>query len=313
MQSSFAPPRSGNSGPLAGVRVIDLTSVLMGPLASQYLGDLGANVIKVEPPGGEQGRKVGPGGEEAMGALFLQTNRNKRSIALDLRNPAGRDALLRLVETADVVTCNLRPQSMARLRLAYEDLAAVNPRIIYVSMFGFSQRGRYASAPAFDDVIQAATGVPWALAAALEGEPRYLPINAMDRSVGLYAFGIIASALYACEKTGIGQRVDVPMFETMPSSEPTYRNLVLNQRIEMMAPFISRGVWVLTVPDGDADTEVALESIITANPPTAVSDAQLAVLQAQALVDQATTQARAAALSAAQAGGIGGYVVTTWT
>ncbi len=211
------PPASGTSpsGPLAGVKVIDLTSVLMGPLASQHLGDLGADVIKVEAPDGDSGRKVGPGAEQGMGVFFLNTNRNKRSIVLDLKKPSAREVFLRLVETADVVVCNVRPQGMKRLRLAYEDLAQVNPRIIYISMIGFSQRGRYAAAPAFDDVIQAATGLPSAMAANIDGEPRYVPLNIADRSVGLYGFGVIAAALYAREKTGRGQRIDVPMFETM--------------------------------------------------------------------------------------------------
>lgn len=215
MTSQTDSTHPSNSGPLAGVKVIDLTSVLMGPLASQHLGDLGADVIKVEAPEGDCGRKVGPCGDEGMGVFFLNTNRNKRSIVLDLKQAAAREAFLRLVKTADVLVCNVRPKAMGRLRLAYEDLVEVNPRIIYVSMIGFSQRGRYAAAPAFDDVIQAATGLPWALAASIDGEPRYVPLNIADRSVGLYGFGVIAAALYAREKTGRGQRIDIPMFETM--------------------------------------------------------------------------------------------------
>jgi len=203
------------SGPLAGLRIIDLTAVLMGPLATQILADLGSDVIKVESPTGDATRHFGPGSEDQLGPIFLSSNRNKRSLVLDLKKPAGRDALLRLVAKADVFTCNVRPAGMARLRLAYEDLAEVNPRIIYVSMIGFSQRGRYARSPAFDDLIQAAIGVPSALAMSTDGTPRYVPINIADRSMGFYAFGVITSALYARERTGKGQRVDVPMFETM--------------------------------------------------------------------------------------------------
>ncbi|GAA5232458.1 CoA transferase [Verticiella sediminum] len=203
------------SGPLAGVRVIDLTAVLMGPSATQMLADLGADVIKVETPAGDATRHFGPGSEAGLGPIFLGVNRNKRSLVLDLKKPAGRAALLRLVENADVVTCNVRPAGMARLRLTYEDLAKVNPRIVYVSMIGFSQRGRYARSPAFDDLIQAAVGVPSAMATSIDGTPRYVPMNIADRSMGLYAFGVISAALYARERTGVGQQVDVPMFETM--------------------------------------------------------------------------------------------------
>ncbi len=203
------------AGALDGVRVVDITNVFMGPSATQMLGDLGADVIKVESPDGDVVRNIGPQGERKLGPLFLGLNRNKRSVVLDLKQPAGREALLRLAESADVLTYNVRPAAMQRLRLAYEDLAAVNPRLIYVGMFGFSQRGRYAPQAAFDDLIQAACALPQAVALGSGDIPRYLPITIADRSVGLYAFGVICAALYARERTGRGQRVDVPMFETM--------------------------------------------------------------------------------------------------
>ncbi|MGD9946108.1 MAG: CaiB/BaiF CoA transferase family protein [Burkholderiaceae bacterium] len=202
------------SGPLSGVRVLDLTAVLMGPSATQFLGDLGADVIKVEPPEGDATRRIGPGSDQQMGPIFLGLNRNKRSVMLDLKSPEGRAAFMKLAAEADVLTCNVRPAAMARLGLTYEDVAAVNPRIIYVSMIGFSQRGPYARSPAFDDLIQAAVGAPHAMQIST-GTARYVPLNIVDRSVGLYAFGIITTALYARERTGEGQRVDVPMFETM--------------------------------------------------------------------------------------------------
>jgi crotonobetainyl-CoA:carnitine CoA-transferase CaiB-like acyl-CoA transferase len=203
------------SGPLSGVKILDLTAVLMGPSATQLLGDLGADVIKIEPPEGDSTRKIGPGSETGMGPIFLGANRNKRSVVLDLKSEAGRAAFMKLAAKADVLTCNVRPAAMARLGLTYEDVSAVNPRIVYVSMIGFSQRGPYARSPAFDDLIQAAVGVPHAVAIASGGPARYVPMNIMDRSVGLYAFGIVTAALYARERTGQGQRVDVPMFETM--------------------------------------------------------------------------------------------------
>ena len=203
------------TGPMAGVRIVDITAVLMGPSATQMLADLGADVLKIEPPTGDATRKIGPMGEEKMGPIYLAVNRNKRSLVLDLKKAEGREILLKLVAGADVLTYNVRPAAMARLGLTYEALSAINPRLVYVGMFGFSQRGRYAPSPAFDDLIQAATALPIAMAVSVDGIPRFLPLNLMDRSVGLYAFGVIASALYSRERTGRGQRVDVPMFETM--------------------------------------------------------------------------------------------------
>ena len=192
-----------------------MTTVFMGPSATQMLGDLGADVIKVEAPGGDPTRTVGPMGDVGVGPLFLGLNRNKRSVVLDLKQDEGRLALLRLVAGADVLAYNVRPAGMERLGLGYEDVAAVNPNIVYAGMVGFSQRGRYAAEPAFDDLIQSACGLPHAQAAGTDGVPRYLPITIADRSVGLYAFGVICAALYAREQTGRGQRVDIPMFETM--------------------------------------------------------------------------------------------------
>jgi crotonobetainyl-CoA:carnitine CoA-transferase CaiB-like acyl-CoA transferase len=202
-------------GPLTGVRVIDITTIFMGPSATQMLGDLGADVIKVESPEGDVIRGIGPQGKARMGPLFLAMNRNKRSIALDLKSPDGRAALLDLVRNADVLAYNVRPQAMARLGLDYATVTAVNPRLIYAGMFGFSQRGRYAASAAFDDLIQAACALPQAMAMSSGDIPRYLPITIADRSVGLYAFGVIAAALYGRERSGCGQQVDIPMFETM--------------------------------------------------------------------------------------------------
>ena len=202
-------------GPLTGVRVVDMTSIFMGPSATQFLGDLGADVIKVEAPEGDLIRSIGPQGQRRMGPLFLAMNRNKRSIVLDLKTEGGRNAVLDLVRSADVLAYNVRPQAMERLGLGYDAIRAANPRIIYCGMFGFSQRGRYAPKAAFDDLIQAACGLPQAAALATDGVPRYLPVTIADRTVGIYAFGVICAALYARSQSGQGQRVDVPMFETM--------------------------------------------------------------------------------------------------
>ena len=210
-----ATTQPASTGPLHGVRVLDLTTVFMGPSCTQLLGDLGADVIKVEAPGGDSIRTIGPCGELGLGPLFMGLNRNKRSIVLDLKTPEGLAALKRLAKDADVLATNVRPAGMRRLGLDFEQLSAVNPRLIYASMVGFSQRGPYAPKAAFDDMIQAATGLSAVVGQSANDEPRYLPITIADRSVGLYAFGVISAALYARERTGVGQTVEIPMFETM--------------------------------------------------------------------------------------------------
>jgi crotonobetainyl-CoA:carnitine CoA-transferase CaiB-like acyl-CoA transferase len=203
------------SGALSGVRVIDMTSVVMGPSATQMLGDLGADVIKVEAPAGDVLRGIGPQGQQGLGPLYLNLNRNKRSVAMDVKNPAGLNALKDLLRDADVLTYNVRPAAMRRLGLDYDTLAELNPRLIYLGMFGFSERGRYAGEAAFDDLIQAVCALPHAMAQSSGDIPRYLPFAVADRMVGQYAFGVVCAALYAREKTGRGQRIDVPMFETL--------------------------------------------------------------------------------------------------
>ncbi len=201
-------------GPLVGVRIVDLTTVLMGPYASQILGDYGADVIKVEPPGGDNVRGIGPSRSPGMGAPFMNVNRNKRSIVLDLKHSSGREALLRLAATADVLLYNVRPQAMARLGLAYEDICAVNPEIIYVGVYGYGQSGPYSAKPAYDDLIQGATGFAELSMRAGNG-PVYVPTPIADRFVGVGAVGAVTAALFHRERTGEGQSIEIPMFETM--------------------------------------------------------------------------------------------------
>ncbi len=200
-------------GPLEGVRVLDLTTVVMGPYATQILADFGADVIKIEPPDGDVMRYAWPFRNKGMGHIFLNANRNKRSVVLDLKRDAAREAALALARTADVLVYNIRPQAMARLRLSYEDVQAVNPRLIYVGAFGYSQRGPYAAKAAYDDLIQGAAGLPWLLKEQGAETPRYAPVIIADRSVGQQVASAVSAALYRREKTGAGQRVDVPMFE----------------------------------------------------------------------------------------------------
>lgn len=202
-------------GPLEGVKVIDMTTVLMGPYATQMLGDYGADVIKVESLEGDVTRLIGPARHPGMGPVFLNTNRSKRSIALDLKKTGGREAVLRLIQSVDVLVYNVRPQAMARLQLGYDVVAKINPRLIYAGVFGFGQDGPYAAKPAYDDLIQGATALPALMAQTSDGVPRYVPNALVDRIVGLTAVGAICASLVHRDRTGRGQRLDIPMFETM--------------------------------------------------------------------------------------------------
>jgi crotonobetainyl-CoA:carnitine CoA-transferase CaiB-like acyl-CoA transferase len=202
------------SGPLAGIRVIDLTSALLGPLATQILGDMGADVIKVEPPEGDPIRALGPSRHPGMGAYFLNINRNKKSVALDLKRPATREALLKLVETADVFVHNMRLAAVERLGLDYRVVVHRNPRIVYAAATGFHKDGAYRDRPSFDDVIQGESGLA-ALNGGVGGEPRYVPMAVSDKICGYVLASAIGMALFHRERTGEGQEVHVPMLETM--------------------------------------------------------------------------------------------------
>ncbi|WP_375789846.1 CaiB/BaiF CoA transferase family protein [Bradyrhizobium sp. Pha-3] len=187
---------------------------MMGPYATMILGDYGADVIKVESPDGDVMRHAAPMRHPAMGAMYLQGNRNKRSIVLDLKKAGGRAALLRLAAEADVFVHNVRPAAMARLKLGAGDLLATNPRLVYASLHGFGETGPYAGRPAYDDLIQGLTALP-ALTGRITGEPRYSPATMADRIVGLNAVHAILAALFHRERTGEGQAIEIPMFETM--------------------------------------------------------------------------------------------------
>jgi crotonobetainyl-CoA:carnitine CoA-transferase CaiB-like acyl-CoA transferase len=202
------------TGPLHGVRILDLTTVVMGPFATQILGDMGADVIKIEAPGGDSMRKVGPFRHPGMGPLFLQANRNKRSVVLDLKQAADRDALLGLLPDADVLVYNIRPQAMRRLGLDPQTLCATHPGLIVCGAFGFGEAGPYAGRPAYDDIMQAASGVS-SLLQRVNGKPGYAPVNICDRTVGLYLANSLLAALFHKARTGEGQAIELPMFETM--------------------------------------------------------------------------------------------------
>jgi crotonobetainyl-CoA:carnitine CoA-transferase CaiB-like acyl-CoA transferase len=207
-----------NGGPLAGVRVIDLTQVVLGPMGTQILGDAGADVIKVEPPAGDMTRFIGPRRTEGMAAYFANLNRNKRSAVLDLKQPAARAALMRLVEGADVFVHNMRLSAAARLGLDYESIANVNPRIIHACATGFRPGSSKEEDPAYDDIIQGMGGLAHlnGLGAQADG-PRYVPSVLADKLTGHVLASSIAMALFARERTGRGQAVHVPMLDTLVS------------------------------------------------------------------------------------------------
>jgi crotonobetainyl-CoA:carnitine CoA-transferase CaiB-like acyl-CoA transferase len=202
------------TGPLQGIRVLDLTTVVMGPSATQILGDLGADVVKIEQPGGDSMRWIGPWNTPGMGPLFLQANRNKRSVLLDLKTPEGRADAIDLAAQADVLVSNVRPQGLRRLGLDYQTLRQANDRLIYCSAVGYGSGGPSAGKAVYDDLMQAASGIA-GLFGKVEGAPRYAPINICDRVVGLYVAIAVSSALVHRGATGIGQEIEVPMFETM--------------------------------------------------------------------------------------------------
>ncbi|MFC5947018.1 CaiB/BaiF CoA transferase family protein [Pseudonocardia lutea] len=208
-------PESAEEAPLAGVRVVDLTTTFMGPYCTLVLAQMGADVVKVEAPGGDVVRYVADERGTGMGPVFLNANRGKRSLELDLKRPAGREVLLRLVGTADVVVHNLRPEAATRLRLRAEDLHAVAPRLVHCVVRGFSSAGPYRDKAAYDDVIQASSGL-----AAVQGGPdgpTYVRTPVADKGTALMAVGAITAALYRRERTGRGLAIEVPMLETMVS------------------------------------------------------------------------------------------------
>ncbi|HSU06312.1 MAG TPA: CoA transferase [Acetobacteraceae bacterium] len=208
--------RTEASGPLAGVRVIDLTSVVLGPFATQVLGDMGADVIKIESPAGDDTRQIGPSRTEGMGAYFAMLNRNKRSVVLNLKRQAALAALHRLIDGADVVVHNMRLGAAARLGLSYATLATRNPRIILACATGFRKSSSMREFPAFDDLIQGMSGAA-ALNAGPDGAPRYFPTVLADKLTGHVLASMIGMALFHRERTGRGQEVHVPMLETMLS------------------------------------------------------------------------------------------------
>jgi crotonobetainyl-CoA:carnitine CoA-transferase CaiB-like acyl-CoA transferase len=248
--------------PLDGIRILDMTSVMLGPYATQMLGDYGADVIKVEAPEGDTTRRTGPAMEAGMAATFIGANRSKRSIVLDLKQASAREALLTLARQADVLIYSMRPQKMAALGLAPERLREVNPRLIVVAVHGFAAGGPYAGRPAYDDIIQGLCGIA-SLSEAGGEPPRYMPTVVADKTCALFATQAVLTALVARARHGRGSYVEVPMLEAMvnftlvehqygahfrpPLSPPGYSRLTTPWR----RPYATTDGYVCVVPYTD--------------------------------------------------------------
>ena len=201
------------TGPLKGFRILDLTTVLFGPFGTQTLGDWGAEIIKVESLTGDTWRNSGQFRNRGMSGQFMTVNRNKRSIALDLKHPEGKAVLRRLIPTVDALVSNIRPAGLGRLGFSYEACRELNPKIVYASATGFGQDGPWAARPAFDEIIQAASG--FASAMGTDEEPAFVPSLIGDKLCGMALTSAVTAALLHRERTGEGQMVEVPMLETL--------------------------------------------------------------------------------------------------
>lgn len=256
---------------LEGIRVIEVGAVVLGPYAGQLLADLGADVIKVEPMEGDIARHAHPRGESG-GALFVNNNRNKRMLAIDLKAAEGRAAFAELLKTADVLFHNMRIDAADRLGLGFEAVAAINPRIVHCAAVGFGQRGPYRDRPAFDDIIQAVSGIA-GLGTATGGDPRFVPTILADKIAALHAvYGILAALLARANGREGAIKVEVPMFEALAAfllnehlAAATFesggavgypRVLSPNRR-----PFRSADGWIAVLPYTDRQWRVFLSEI----------------------------------------------------
>ena len=203
-----------STGPLAGVRVVDLTAMVMGPYCTQIMADMGADVIKIEPPEGDNTRNISVGPAPGMSGVFVNVNRGKRSVVLDLRCDAGKIALRELIKQGDVFIHSMRAKAIAKLGFSYEAVAAINPAIVYTNCYGYGRRGPDRDLTAYDDTIQAECGLP-AVQQMLTGEANYVGTIIADKVSGMTALYATMMALFHRERTGEGQEVEVSMFETM--------------------------------------------------------------------------------------------------
>lgn len=255
--------QASNAGPLSGVRVIDLTSVVLGPVATQQMADMGADVIKVEGPAGDIIRSNGVSRKRGMGSIFLSLNRNKRSVVLDLKKEEDKEKLRKLIAGADVLVHNMRVKAIERLGFGYEAVRALKPDIVYCVATGFGQNGPYRDKPAFDEIIQASCGLV-GVSSLGKAEPEYSPNLIADKTVGLYMANAVLAALVHRYRTGQGQSIEVPMLETMASfvlaehmgglafpdsDEPAgYKRIVNGGR----RPYRSQDGWICVLPYTEA-------------------------------------------------------------
>ncbi len=260
------------TGPLAGIRLLDLTTVQMGPWCTRILADFGADVIKVEAPGGDSSRYTGVPRHRGMSGTFQHNGRGKRSIVLDLKQPEARAAILKLIPGVDALASNIRQAALARLGLDYESIRKINPKIVYLSMVGYGSAGRYAGRPAYDDLIQAASAIPTLLQRST-GEPRVIPMAAIDRIVGGAAANALLAGLLCQARTGQGQMIEVPMFETMaqfvlsehmqgqtfdpPTSPAGYPRTLSRSR----RPYASKDGFIAVLPYNDGQWKRFFEAV----------------------------------------------------
>ena len=247
---------SDRKGPLAGIRVIDLTSVVFGPYATQIMADMGADVIKVEPPAGDNTRHITVGPAPGMGGIYVNVNRGKRSLMLDLTQDRDKDVLRRLIADADVFIHSMRGKAIAKLGFSYADVKAIRPDIVYTNCYGYSRRGPEADQPAYDDTIQAECGLTH-VQQLMNGEPGFVATIMADKVAGLHALQAVMMALFHRERTGEGQEIEVTMFEAMASFM-----LVEHANGAMFDPPLGPAVYPRTVapnrrPYRTADGEVA--------------------------------------------------------
>lgn len=262
--------RDAGPGPLAGVRVVELATVVMAPMAAQILGDMGADVIKVEGEKLDSGRVLGGSMDEDLSGVALNLQRNKRSIRLDLKQDAGREVLLRLLDTADVFITNMRPAALARLCLDHESVTATRPQLIYCEAHGFRNGSPDAERPAFDDIIQAETGMP-RMGEKANMEVRFIPAVMADKLSGLYVAQAVLGALVHHRATGRGQRVEVAMFDavlnfnlvehlaaaTKPGGATGYSRILSKHR----GPHRTKDGFIAVMPYSDRDWKALYEAV----------------------------------------------------
>lgn len=250
------------AGPLAGIKVLDMTTVLFGPYATMLLGDMGAAVVKLETLEGDSTRSTGPGRNPGMAGVFMNVNRNKRSIAVDLKRAAGKAIALELMADTDVFVTNVRRKAVERLGLGYAEVASTNPGIIYCNAVGYGAGGPYEDYPAFDDTIQAISGL--ASFQGIYAEKPQLVASAMaDKACGLMLALAIVAAIRHRDVSGRGQQVEVPMFETMVSFnlvehlfgrvfEPPLGDAVYPRVVsKFRRPYRSRDGYLMVLPYND--------------------------------------------------------------